>query len=47
MSQYDKINIKTLKSFVPSWYTEQEKEKIVLLLIDLANIYLDIQKRIR
>lgn len=31
-----------IKALVPSYYTEQEKDKIVLLLIDLAHIYLEI-----
>lgn len=33
-----------IKKLIPSSYTEEEKEKIILLLIDLANIYLQTEK---
>lgn len=33
-----------IKSLIPSHYTEEEKQEITLLLIDLANIYLDIEE---
>lgn len=33
-----------LKSLLPNKYTKEEKEKILLLLIDLANIYLNIKE---
>lgn len=33
-----------IKSLIPSHYTEDEKKEIILLLIELANIYLDTEK---
>jgi len=33
-----------IKSLIPSSYTEEEKDEIILLLIDLANIYLQTEK---
>jgi len=35
-----------IKSLIPSNYTDEEKEEIVLLLIDLANIYLETKNNI-
>lgn len=35
---------KEIKSLIPSDYSEKEKEKIVILLIDLVNIYLKTEK---
>lgn len=35
------MNISEIKPLIPSSYTETEKKEIILLLIDLANIYLD------
>jgi hypothetical protein len=33
-----------IKSSIPSYYTEEEKKEIIILLTDLANIYLEIEK---
>lgn len=44
MSIYMNINIDEIISLLPSYYTESEKKEISLLLIDLANIYLDTQE---
>lgn len=33
--------IESIKETIPSSYSEEEKEKISILLIDLANIYLN------
>jgi len=38
------LNTKKLKALIPSYYTEEEKNEIILLLIDLANIYLNIKE---
>ncbi len=35
---------KEIKESIPSEYSEEEKEEIVRLLIDLANIYLEIEE---
>jgi len=37
------MNKNDIKALIPSHYTEEEKEKIVLLLIELANIYLEME----
>jgi len=38
------MKVSEIKSTLPSYYTEEEKEKMVLLLIELANIYLKTEK---
>ncbi|WP_419763968.1 MAG: hypothetical protein ACNI28_09240 [Arcobacter sp.] len=38
------MNINKLISIVPSSYKQEQKKEVVLLLIDLANIYLDIEE---
>lgn len=35
-----------IRALIPSNYTEEEKDEIVLLLIDLANIYLETKENI-
>lgn len=35
-----------IRALIPSNYTEEEKDKIVLLLIDLANIYIESEENI-
>ncbi len=32
------------KWLIPSHYTEEEKKEIIILITDLANIYLEIEK---
>ena len=38
------MKTKEIKSLIPSHYTEEEQDEIVLLLIDLVNIYLQTEK---
>jgi len=38
------LDTKEIKSLLPSHYTEEEKKEIIKLLIDLANIYLNIKE---
>lgn len=35
------MQINEIKSLIPSYYTEEEKQQIIKLLIELANIYLE------
>ena len=39
------MQISEIKSLIPSYYTEEEKKQIVKLLIDLANIYTESEKK--
>ncbi len=39
-----KIIMKEVKALIPSHYTEEEKEKIIILLTNLAYIYLELEK---
>lgn len=39
MHNYINEEIDSIKELLPSTYTEEEKNEIVLLLIDLAKIY--------
>ena len=32
------------KSLIPSYYTEEEKKELIILITDLANIYLELEK---
>ena len=39
------MNKNDIKTLIPSYYTEEQKEEIILLLIELANIYLENEKK--
>jgi hypothetical protein len=41
-----RMNNKEIIDLIPSKYTDNEKEEIALLLIDLANIYLETENNI-
>lgn len=40
------MQIGKIKPFISSSYTEEEKEQIILLLIELANIILDMKEEV-
>jgi len=38
-------SIKTIKEKLPDCFTEEEKDEIVILLIDLAKIYVAVERK--
>ena len=41
MTNLTKEQIDSIKKLIPSTYTKEEKNEIAILLIDLADIYID------
>jgi len=39
------MNKNDIKSLIPSHYTEEEKEEVIRLLIELANLYLEVENK--